>query len=404
MIFLYRAQDKQGQIRAGTIESFNIEAAKDDLREKGLNPISIEEQEKKVGGLMGKSIRFLNRVKERDKVIFSRQLSVMISANLPIVKALKILVDQTENEYFKIVISEIADEVNGGAKLSQAFSNHSNIFSNFFISMIKTGETSGKLDDVLNYLADQQEKDYDLISKVKGAMTYPIFIVVGMIGVGIAMMIFVIPKLTGMLTESGAELPLTTRILIGTSDIFVNYWWMLIVMFVVLVAASVFIKKTVYGAKKWSFIKLRFPVFGELFKKIYVVRFMRSMSTLLEGGVLLVDALKIVAEVVSDITFKEIILATAKEVEDGNSIAVVFSKHTNIIPPMIGQMMAIGEQTGSLTDILKKVSDFFARDIDNMVANLVTLLEPIIMVVMGAGVALMVAAILLPMYNLANSF
>lgn len=404
MIFIYRAQDKQGQARSGTIEAFNIEAAKDDLREKGLSPLSIEMQQKKVGGLMGKSLKFLNRVKERDKVIFARQLSVMISANLPIVKALKILIDQTENEYFKVIISEIADEVNGGAKLSRAFSNHSNIFSNFFISMIKTGETSGKLDDVLNYLADQQEKDYDLISKVKGAMTYPIFIVVGMIAVGIAMMIFVIPKLTGMLTESGAELPITTKILIGTSDIFVNYWWMLIIMFVILISAGVFVKKTVYGAKKWSFIKLHFPIFGELFKKIYVVRFMRSMSTLLEGGVLLVDALKIVAEVVSDVTFKEIILATAKEVEDGNSIAVVFSKHTNIIPPMIGQMMAIGEQTGSLTDILKKVSDFFARDIDNMVANLVTLLEPIIMVVMGAGVALMVAAILLPMYNLANSF
>lgn len=401
MTFTYEAKDQEGQTHGGTIEAADIKSARDDLQVRGYTVISLEEE--KGGGLMTGSLKFINRVKARDKVIFSRQLSVMISANLPIVKALKISVDQTEHPYFKTVISEIADEVNGGVKLSQAFSHHSDIFSNFFISMVKTGETSGKLDEVLNYLADQQEKDYDLTSKVKGAMTYPIFIVVGMIGVGIAMMIFVIPKLTGMLTESGAELPVTTKILIATSNFFVNFWWLLLMILVAIIVMAVFAKKTTYGAKKWSFVKLRIPIFGGLAKKIYIVRFMRSLSTLLEGGVLLVDALKIVAEVVTDSTFKEIILATAKEVEDGNSISTVFSKRKEI-PPMISQMLKIGEQTGSLTNILKKVSDFFARDIDNMVANLVTLLEPIIMVVMGAGVALMVAAILLPMYNLANSF
>ena len=402
MLFSYRSQDKEGQVHTGTIEAPDVESARELLLEKGFSILSLEEQAQKKD-IMSASLKFLNRVKERDKVIFSRQLSVMISADLPIVKALKILVDQTENEYFKIVISEVADEVTGGVKLSQALSHHSDIFSNFFISMIKTGETSGKLDEVLNYLADQQEKDYDLISKVKGAMTYPAFIVSGLLGVGTIMMIFVIPKLTGMLKESGTELPITTKILVAVSDAFVNYWYLIIVGLVALIAGIVFVKKTEFGARNWSFIKLRLPVFGSLFKKIYIVRFMRSLSTLLEGGVLLVDALKIVAEVVSDYTFKGIILATAKEVEDGNSIATVLSTRKEI-PPMIPQMLAIGEQTGSLNDILSKVADFFSRDIDNMIANLTTLLEPIIMVVMGGAVGIMVAAIILPMYNLANSF
>lgn len=403
MLFSYRVKTSSGNVSNGVIEAPDINTARDLLLERGDFILNLEEQMSSAAPLSSGSLNFLNRVKEKDKVIFARQLSVMISADLPIVKALKILINQTQNPRLKSIISEVADEVNGGTKLSQALSRHPGIFSNFFISMVKTGETSGKLEEVLNYLADQQEKDYDLIAKVKGAMTYPIFIVSGLVLVGVLMMIFVIPKLTGMLKESGAELPLSTKILIGTSNFFINYWYLLIVILIGLVAAVISVKKTSSGSRYWSFIKLRLPIFGSLFKKIYVVRFTRSLATLLEGGVLLVDALKIVGEVVSDYTYKEIILATAKEVEDGNSVATVLAKRSEM-PPMIAQMMAVGEQTGALTDILKKISDFFARDIDNMVANLVTLLEPIIMLVMGAGVAIMVAAILLPMYNLANSF
>jgi len=402
MVFIYRTKDSKGESRSGTIEAPDIETAREVLQEKGLTILALAEQPKEIN-LGGQSLRFLNRVKARDKVIFARQLAVMISANLPVVSALGILVKQTENVYFKEVISEVADEVNGGVKLSQALSRHPDIFSNFFISMIRTGETSGKLDEVLEYLADQQEKDYDLINKVKGAMTYPAFIVSGLFAVGIIMMIFVVPKLTGMLIESGTELPVTTKGLIFISNLFKDFWYLLIVAFVAIAIAFVFVRRNKAAAKYWSYIKLRIPVFGALFKKIYVVRFMRSLATLLEGGVLLVDGLKIVAEVVSDATYKEIILETAKEVEGGNSIATVLSKRSEI-PIMIPQMLAIGEQTGSLNTILVKVADFFTREIDNMIANLTTLLEPIIMIVMGGAVGLMVASIILPMYNLANSF
>jgi len=402
MIFAYRAKDSQGRVHTGTLEAPDLNNAQELLAEQNFAIISLEdtgeEDKKNIGQLA-----IFDRVGERDKVVFARQLSVMISANLPVVKALRILIDQTQNQKLKSIISEVADEVNGGAKLSSSLGHHPEVFSNFFISMIKTGETSGKLDEVLNYLADQQEKDYDLISKVRGAMVYPIFITSGLIVVGTLMMIFVIPKLTAMLAESGAELPFTTRMLIATSNAFRNQWWVLVILLALFIVAIFYTKKSKSGAKYWSYISLRIPVFGKLLKKIYIVRFMRSMATLLEGGVLLVDSLKIVAEVISDVTYKEIILATAKEVEDGNSIATVLSKRDEI-PTMIPQMLAIGEQTGSLVNVLKKVSDFFSRDIDNMVANLTTLLEPIIMIVMGVAVGIMVAAIILPMYDLANSF
>ncbi|MBU1037024.1 type II secretion system F family protein [Patescibacteria group bacterium] len=404
MKFDYRARNNKGEILEGKIDAPSDEVAADVLMERGLSIISLEAIIKpSYGKRLQLRVPFFDRVKKKDIVIFARQLAVMTSANLPVVQSLHIITQQTENEALKSKIEEIANEVESGVKLSAALAKYPKTFSYFFISMVKSGETSGKLDEVLNYLANQEEEDYDMVAKIKGAMIYPAFIVGGLIIVGTAMMIFVIPQLTSMLTASGAELPLTTRILIGTSNVFKNYWWLLLLILIGLIGIFRWFVNSESGRRIWDLLKIRIPIFGTLFQKIYLVRFTHSLATLVVGGIPLVAALRIVSDVVGNDAYRRLIDKTVKEVEDGNSIGTVFLR-SEIVPKMVSHMMAVGEKTGRLDDILRKLSSFYSREVSNMVANLTHTLEPIIMVLIGIGVGGMVSAIIMPMYQLANAF
>lgn len=400
-IFKYKAFDQNRKLQEGMVEASDKEYAVETLKEKGFSIVSISEP--KSDGKINLSISLLNRVKTKDIVIFSRQFSVLISANVAMVQALKILVDQTNNIYLKMVVSELADEVDAGSSLSEAFSKRPNIFSNFYISVVKSGETSGKLDEVLSYLADEMEKDYDMMSKIRGAMIYPAFVLCSLGAVGIVMMVFVVPKLTAILTETGAQLPLSTRILIGTSSFLQNYWWTILIFIVLLVAGLRFYIRRPQGRLQLDFLKLKLPIFGRLFRMIYLVRFTRSMNTLIVGGVTIANSLRVASDVVGNKIYQDLINETVKEVEDGNSISSVFQE-SKVIPKMASQMLSIGEKTGKMDIILERITNFYGREISNMVTNLMTLMEPIIMVVMGVAVGVMVAAVILPMYNLASNF
>ncbi len=399
-IFRYKAFNKDKKIQEGMVEAVSKEYVGEILAEKGFSIVSISEVS---SGKKLLNLDFLNRIKIKDIVIFSRQFSVLISANVSMVQALKILVDQTNNINLKMIISEVADEVDSGSTLSESLGKRSNVFDNFYVSVIKSGETSGKLDEVLSYLADEMEKDYDMMSKIKGAMIYPAFVLASLLVVGIVMMIFVVPKLTGILTESGAALPITTRILIGTSDFMQKYWWVIIIIAASLIFAFKWYVKKPQGRKQIDNLKLKLPIFGRLFQLIYLVRFTRSMNTLIVGGVTIDNSLKVTAEIVGNKIYQELIEETVKEVEDGNSISSVFIK-SKAIPKMVSQMLNIGEKTGKMDIILERITNFYGREISNMVANLMTLMEPLIMVVMGIAVGIMVAAVILPMYNLASNF
>ncbi|MBI4779521.1 type II secretion system F family protein [Candidatus Falkowbacteria bacterium] len=399
-IYKYKVFDKDKKAQEGMIEANSKDYVGEILAGKGFSIVSILEVS---SGKMKFNLDFLNRVKTKDVVVFSRQFSVLISANVSMVQALKILVDQTANVILKMAISEVADEVDAGSTLSEALGRRPNIFSNFYISVVRSGETSGKLDEVLSYLADEMEKDYDMMSKIKGAMIYPAFVLSSLIIVGIIMMIVVVPKLTAILTESGAELPMATKILIGTSGFMQKYWWLLIVAAVSVFAVLRWYIKRPQGKRQIDYIKLRLPIFGHLFQLIYLVRFTRSMNTLIVGGVTVDNSLKVAAEVVGNKIYQELIEETIKEVEDGNSISSVFI-NSKTIPKMVSQMLNIGEKTGKMDVILERITDFYGREISNMVANLMALMEPLIMVVMGVAVGIMVAAVILPMYSLATSF
>lgn len=401
--YSYRARDTGGAEVTGLVEAPSDAIATETLLDKGLVVLSLEEQTR--GSKLEIKIPFIgDRVKVKDVVIFSRQLAVMASANLPIVQAFRILVKQTVSNALKIVLSEVADDVDGGSRLSQALSKHPRVFSNFYISMVKSGETAGKLEEVLNYLADQMEKDYDLMSKVKGAMTYPAFIMGGLLMVGTIMMVFVVPKLTDILKQAGVALPITTKLLIAVSGFMASSWWLgLIILIASFIGGRVYISKSATGRYVWDLLKLKVPLFGPLiFQKIYVVRFTRSLSTLIIGGVSLTQSLQIVAEVVGNTIYRNLILETIKEIEDGNSIATVFLKSRHM-PVMVSQLLVVGEQTGRIDDILSKMANFYSREVDNSVSNLVTLIEPMVLLLMGGAVGVMVSAIILPLYNLASA-
>ncbi len=398
-LFQYKAVSASGSVSKGTVDAPNLMGATELLEEKGLVVLQLSQGKK---GGFSLNINILGGVKQRDVVIFSRQLAVMVAATVPIVPSLRILNAQMESPALKNIAKEMADDVDGGLQMSQAFAKHPEAFNRFFVAMIRSGETSGRLDEVLNYLADQMEKDYDLSSRIKGAMVYPAFIVTGLVAVGTVMMIFVIPKITALLIDSGVKLPFATRLLIAISGFMVNYWWVLLLLGVAGGATLRAYLKTKGGRIVWDNLKLHFPIFGMIVKKVIIVRMARSLSTLIRGGVTIGTALEITGEVVDNAVFQDILAKTIKEVQDGNSITTVMSE-SKVVPKIVSEMMAVGEKTGKLDDILERLAGFYDREVSALVASLTSLIEPIIMVVMGLGVALMVVAVMLPMFQLANA-
>ena len=400
-IFNYKALNKREEVKVGVVEAPDSALAVEALTEKGLKVIDLKEAKKSLDSRF-QDISFFNRINQKELVIFSRQLSVMVSATVPIVQALRVISKQTKGVGLKKVITKIADDIDEGLKFSAALEKHS-CFTGFFVNMVASGESSGRLDKVLSYLADEVESSYDLQAKIKGAMIYPAFISGGLLIVGILMMIFVIPQLTGMLTESGGELPFMTKVLVAVSDFFKNdYLYLIIGTTIIGGGGYYFFNKTELGIKVFNFLKLKLPVFGKLWQMIYLVRFAGTLSSLITAGVPLTEGLRITGDVVDNYYYKKLIDQAIEKVKDGYSVAYVFSK-SNMFPDMLSQMLKIGEKTGSLGDVLTKLADFYSREVENMVANLTSLLEPLIMVVIGVAVGGMVIAIIMPMYEMSNA-
>jgi len=402
-IYYYKAKDRSGRLVTGRIDAVSVEIVANLLNEKQLIIIEIIPQAA-IPWLEKFFTLSSNRVKSKELVVFFRQLSVMIEASLPLVRALRILIRQTPDNYLKTVIAYIADEVDGGSSLSAALANFPRVFSKFYVNIIHSGETSGRLSEVLNYLADQQEKDYDLESKIKGAMIYPVFVVAVLLVVGALVMIFILPQINGIIEEAGAPVPFLTRALIAISMFLFDYWWLL--MIAVSGAALAFIwavTKTVFGRRSFDLFKIKVPVFGRIFKTVYIVRLCRSFSTLLKGGVPAAQALLVVREVVDNRLFEELIDATVKEVDEGNPMSEIFSQ-SPYLPLLVSQMISVGEETGRLEEVLDKITDFYSREINNSMQNLTTLMEPVIIVILGVAVALFVIAVILPMWQLSSAF
>lgn len=399
--YKYRVRLEDGSVQSGLVEAPNREAAASTLRDRGYDILLLESSSAFSIG-KGGSIDFLTRITKKELVVVTRTLSVMVSASVPFVDALQNIVRQTENPKLRKILAQVASDVESGGKLSDALEVYGKEFGDFFINMVRSGETTGQLASVLEYLADQMEKDYDLNAKVKGAMIYPSFILSGLLVVAFIMMSFVIPKLTAILEEADVALPLSTRILIAVAGFFEGYWWFVLILLVIGAVSFRAWIGTPGGRYVWDLFKMRIPVFGGLLQRIYVVRFARSLSTLSRGGVDMVSSLEIVAGVMGNAAWKHLVFVTIQELNEGNSIVTAMMRE-KYVPSMMVQMLGVGEETGRIQEVLERLSSFFSREIDNTVANLVSLIEPTVMILLGVGVGVMVSAILLPLYNLSSA-
>jgi type IV pilus assembly protein PilC len=398
--FEYKARDTSGKLKTGEINAQNEANAAELLAEHKL--ILTKLTAKKEGGFdVSRLLAVLRRVSLKDKVIFTRQLGTMIKSGLPIVQALHILGDQTQNKKFSKVIQEMSAAIEGGASFSTALAKHPQEFDRVYVNLVKSGEASGRLDVTMERLATQQEKTYRLIGKVRGAMLYPAFVMAALVAASILMLIVVIPPLKSIFSDAGANLPLPTRILVASSDALLAFWYLFLLAAIGLAVGARFFLRSEGGKSAMDRLKLRAPIFGGLFKKIYIARFTRTLAGLVGGGVPILQALEIVAESVGNSVYSKALKDAAKQVESGVPLSTPI-KANPIFPALVPQMISVGEQTGKMDQVLTKLADFFEEEVDNIVKNLSTLMEPILMVVMGIAVGGLLIAILMPIYNLGN--
>ncbi|MEK7578314.1 MAG: type II secretion system F family protein [Patescibacteria group bacterium] len=408
MKFQYTARTQKGKLESDIMEAPSVEAAISVLQNQQLIITDIkpfdEADNLTFNKLVNQLLAYFNRVKNEEIVLFAKQLAVLIQAKVPLVQSLKIMARQVGNPKFSKIITDVADDVDAGSVFSKALAKHPKVFSNFFIQMIRSGEISGRLEETLTYLSDYINRQYLLSSKVRGAMIYPAFIVAAFIAVSIVMLVWVVPNLTAILAESGQRLPLVTRLLIGLSNFVKSWGW---ILFIALGAIIYFIVVSIKKSPEWRYaydgLKLRLPIFGELLKKIYLARFSGTLSTLSSAGIAISQSLEITADVVGNAVYRRIILEADEAVRKGSNISTVFARYPEVLP-MVTQMIFIGEQTGKLDIILRQISTFFTEEVNRAFDNLVNLIEPILIVVLGVGVGILVAAILIPIYNLVSAF
>lgn len=395
--YRFRGRDKTGQVRKGVVEAQSETAAAGVLREQGMVITELHE----LG--VGKSLfSFGQKVKFEDIVNFTRQLATMIGAGLPLTDALSILQLQVP-PVLQSKVADILRSIEGGSSFGDALSHHETTFSRVYIALVRAGEAAGVLDTILTRLADTLEKQREFREKTKGALIYPVIVLVGMALVGAVMMIFVLPKLTLMYEDFNVTLPFVTRLLIGVSTFMSQFWYLLALLIGGAVYALAAWKKTKVGALQLDGLLLKLPVFGKIKSMVLMAEFSRTLALLVSAGVALVESLAIVTEVADSEVMRRALIEVGKDVEKGNALAVSLARHP-VFPMIVSQMTSVGEQTGKLDEILNRVAGYFESESEHAIKNLSTAMEPIIMVILGVGVGFLIVAIIVPIYNLTSAF
>lgn len=395
----YRAIDEKNHSIAGVVEANNQAQAAVILRGKKFTIVGLREERL---GVFDDLLASFGKPKFEEMTNFTRQLATMIGSGLPLIEALRILKEQSKPQ-MAAIIEKITSEVEGGASLGGAMEKTEGVFSNVYIALVKAGESAGVLDQVMKKMADTLDRQREFRSKTKGALVYPAIVFVGMIVVASIMMIFVVPKLTQMYDDFGAALPLPTQILIGVSNFMVNYWYLL---FGILMVAFVMFRrwaKTPVGGLILEQIAFKLPIWGPLRKDIILAEFARTMGLLSTAAIPILDGLHIVGGTLGSQIYADSIARTATKVEKGTTLAEAIAS-TSDFPPILSQMIAVGEQTGKVDEILSKLADFYESQSELKVKALTTAIEPLIMVIMGVGVGFLVIAVIMPIYQLTNQF
>lgn len=395
--FRYKAKEKDtGKLLKGSIQAENEQTAGKLLIEQGYIPQSVTEEG--AGLFDGK-----NRVTNKDRITFTRQLSTLIGAGLPLATSLRTVIEQTQSRGMKTIAEEILTDVESGKSLNEAFSKHSNVFNGVYVALIRAGESSGMLDLALKRLADQEEKDAAMMSKIRGALVYPAIILVVIIAVLAFMMIAVVPQVKNLYEDMGEELPGLTQGLVNLTDFFGNFWWLIIIVVAgISMGIFYFIKKTPVGRKTMDSFKIHVPIFGGLFRKLYVSRFARTAEMMLATGVPMLDSITIAIGAVNNVVVEEEYRKSLDTIKSGKPLSEAL-KGRDYMLPLVPQMSSIGEQSGKIDEMLGKAAQVYENELDEQINGISTMIEPILMVIMAGLIGVVVGGTLLPIYSLVNS-
>jgi type IV pilus assembly protein PilC len=401
MLFSYKAIDQNGSSREGTVEAQNTESAIETVQGRGYTIVSVDALNEKQS-FLNVEVTWFERVSNKELVILSRQIATLFDAQVSALRVFRLLAAENENKKLQRIMTEISDELQGGSSISRALTNYPEVFSSFYVNMVRSGEESGTLQEVFMYLADYLDRMYQVVSKARNALIYPAFVISIFLGVMALMLTMVIPRIAKILTDSGQELPIYTKIVIGISNVLTNYIG-LIAIFIALAGVVIWqFQKTEVGKRSIDEMKLLVPFVGDLYKKLFLTRICDNISTMLKSGVSMVQALEVTSEVVDNTVFKEIIENTLVDVKGGKSFADALGEYPEI-PGVLAQMSKVGEETGKLGDILTTLSHFYSREVNNSVDTLIGLIEPLMIVLLGLGVGVLLASVLLPIYNITGN-
>jgi type IV pilus assembly protein PilC len=401
MLFNYQALDQTGAPKNGSIDAVNVDIAIASLQRRGFVITSINAADGKGSGL-NINLSFLDRVSNKDVVILSRQLATLFSAQVSALRIFRLLSEESENKALGKQLVQISDDLQGGSSISAALAKHPKVFTEFYVNMVKAGEESGKLDETFEYLADYLDRSYELMTKARGALVYPSFIIITFVIVMVLMFTLVIPKISTILVESGQQVPFYTRIVLGISNALLHYGF--IILAVLLVGGFFLVRfiRTPSGRLAFDRFKISIPYVSSLFRKLYLSRIADNMNTMLISGIPMVRALELTSSVINNVIYQAIISNAVEAVKAGKPISEALSG-TSEIPGIMVQMMRVGEETGELGSILKTLATFYSREVRVAVDALVDVIEPAMIVLLGLGVAVLLASVLIPIYNIASA-
>jgi len=402
MKFRYNARTQQGELQTGFVEATNREAAAGILTGHNLFVLSLESSEKRhrydfITGIF-------NRVKISDLMIFTRQFATLMESKVPLNTVLKILYKQTNNQILKEAVFQISSDIGAGLSLSQAMERQKGIFSEFYLNMIRSAEITGRLEEAAQFLADYLEKESIWKSKIRSAMIYPVIVIIMFIAVAGIMVVVVFPQIAPVFEETGMDLPVLTKIFLGAGSFIIQWWWAVLLILAVFIFVIADYFHTPEGEAVLDEISVKVPIIGNLFKKLYISRFAESTNILIKGGIPITQAIGISANAIGNVVYRDILLEMAEGVRGGELLSDLLAKNEYYLTILVSQMVAIGEGTGRLDYILSKVSDFYTREVNDALNNLVELIQPILIAGIGVLIGLLFASILIPIYNLAQAF
>lgn len=402
MRFKFKAKDKKNKMQNGVVDAISKELAVQILQENNLNPILVE-RETGDSSLIQYLHKSWEKVGKKDLLVFFRQFHALISSKVPVVYSLRAIGDQTEHKYLSSLIKDIANDVEDGTTFSEALGRYPDVFPKVITSVVNAGEISGNLDESIKHVAESTEKNYRITAKIRGALIYPAFILTAALVVGFLSVVIIVPKLTLIIKDLNADVPWYTHMVIYIGDFMQAYWWAVLVVIIGFITAVAYYVKTEAGRKEWDKIQLELPIIGKLFQYLYLTKFANNFVVILDGGVPIVQSLNIVAEVVNNSIYRGIILRCADEVKTGGNISTVLVQ-SDYIPGIVTKMVMVGEKTGKISESLASVGNFYEQEMDEMIKNLSVLIEPVLIVGLGLGVAFLAFSIILPIYNVVQNF